>query len=169
MKEGQPGQFRYMREPAAHTTQMMHPSANTHTHTHTAGSWGWGWQDHSSESEPYLPRVNESLGAAHVLEALLEGAGLERKQAALVEELGGLPQLRVHAGEQARVAGEPGGLGDAKGVAQNNVLPVAHDGIAADGVGVVGDQVAAAVHGARGVGPGTHGVDGLKGEERERD
>lgn len=106
------------------------------TNTTTAGGMV---KDHSSESESStLPRVNESLGAAHVLEALLEGAGLEGEQAALVEELGGLPQLRVHAGEEAGVAGEPLRLGDAEGVAEHDVLPVADDGVAADGVGVVG-------------------------------
>lgn len=86
---------------------------------------------------------------------------LEGEQAALVEELGGLPELWVHAGEQARVAGEAGRLGDSEGVAEHDVLPVADDGISTDGVGVVGDKVAAAVHGASGVSPGAHGVDCL--------
>lgn len=121
-----------------------------------------GVEDHSSEYGS-LPRINESLSTTHVLEALLEGAGLEGEQAALVEELGGLPQLRVHAGEQARVAGEPLRLGDAEGVAEHDVLPVADDGVAADGVGVVGYEVAAAVHWAGGVGPGAHWVDCLGG------
>lgn len=138
---------------------MMHH--HTHANKHHRG---YGEEPLFRVRVLTLPRVDESLGAAHVLEALLEGAGLEGEQAALVEELGGLPQLRVHAGEQARVAGEPLRLGDAEGVAEHDVLPVADDGVAADGVGVVGDEVAAAVHGAGGVGPGAHWVDGLGGD-----
>lgn len=77
----------------------------------------------------------------------------------------GRPDLPVHQVEHARVAGHAHGLGDPPRVAQHNVLLRPGGGDPAqDRVRVVGHEVGAPVHVARGVRVGAHGVDGLEAD-----
>lgn len=107
-----------------------------------------------------MPRL---FGDTYASEVLLEGADLDGQETLAIEEGGGAPVLGLDAGEDAGVAGEPVGLRDAPWVADDDVLllALADRRPAQHRVGVVGDEVAAAVVAVvRGVGPRDHGADG---------
>lgn len=103
-----------------------------------------------------------SLGDTDAAEVLAEGVGLDGQDTLVVEEAGRAPEAGLDAVNETRVGGQAQGLGDTPRVAQDDVLALAVVGPAEDGVCVVGDQVGAAVHVARGVGEGGHGADGLE-------
>lgn len=102
------------------------------------------------------------LGNTKNGEAVLEGLGLDGKETAVVEEGSGVPQLRINTLEESWVAGQATGLGNTPWVAEDNVLLLAENSVAQNGVGVVGNDVAAPVVAASGVGVGRHRVDGLE-------
>ena len=103
------------------------------------------------------------FGNTEALEVLLEGADLDGHDTLAVEQGRRAPVLGLDTGQDAGVAREALGLGDAPGVAHDDVLllALADRGPAEDRVGVVGDEVATAVPPAvAGVRPGYHGADG---------
>lgn len=124
--------------------------------------WNFGSSTASFQGRKYQSRCVRLVGNTDPGKAVLESAGLEGKETTVVEHGSGVPLIRGQALKEVGIAVEAEGLSHTPWVAEDDVLLVTLESVAEDRVGVVGHDVAALVHVAGGIGPGGHGVNGLK-------
>jgi len=93
-------------------------------------------------------------------EVELEGSWLKGEDTTVVDGADWLPELLVERGDQTLIGAQAMWLSDTPWVTKDDIFLVSNLGTSQDGVGVVGNNVAATVVWASGVSPCDHWVHG---------